>query len=413
MNRMIPVTLWLLVLAVGVVVTYFAFQRRETRVPPNARSAKQPGAAYVDVPWEHLPGVSRFQLTNQDGEVFDTADISGRPMTISFFFANCPTICRDLNKQVRSLREQLDDPEMMFATISVDPDSDTPEVLNRYAGDFGAETGDWNFLTGPLYKVKEIGSTGFRVSVDKDTHTDNILLVDRWGRYRDRFKWDDPYDMKRFLEVAREVLAEKEPPFGKVITTRNVLAGLDPPDIDDVPWIHEFHLTDQESQPFFSRDLTGNVWIGSFFFVDCPGICVEQNQYLSGLQSRLKDHPAQMVSITTNPKYDNPAKMKTYARKFSADLDQWTFLTGDEDLIERISAEYFRAYSSGGHHSTLLFVVDRWGNVRGEFDWREPAAEIQMLELIDQLNAEDVPPAEFQRLNVQKFPERVEPDAGH
>ncbi|MEM9410000.1 MAG: SCO family protein [Planctomycetota bacterium] len=403
MNKKIPMFLWSLVVIAGAWVIYFS------QIP--ATSDSQSGIAFKDIDWKKLQSIPRFQFTNQKGEQFDSADHSGRPMVVSFFFSTCPTICRDLNRQIQELREQLDDPEMMFTTISVDPDVDTPEVLEKYADDFGAEVADWNFLTGPLYQVKELGSHAFNVSIDKFTHTDNILLVDRWGKYRDRFKWDDPSDMKRFLKVARGVLAEKSPPLDSIVHTRNVMAGVNPPDLDAVPWIREFHLTTQDQKPFFSRDLTGEVWVASFFFVVCPGVCVEQNRYIEGLQGRL-EVPAKFVSISTDPGHDTPERLKEYARKFNANLENWTFLTGEEKLIERLSAEYFKAYSSGGHHSTLLFVVDKWGNVRGQFDWREPIAEIQMTKLLAELNDELLPPGKFERVDVQQLPKKSD-DVGH
>ena len=61
----------------------------------------------------------------------------------------------------------------------------------------------------------------------------------------------------------------------------------------------------------------------------------------------------------------------------------------------------------------MLFVVDRWSNVRGEFDWREPSAEIRMLELVDELNAETVPPARFERVSVRKEPDQEIKNGGH
>lgn len=418
MNKILAVILWSLVIVVAVAIGYSRFGTQPIDngviVPISEHGeVNQPGAAFATVPWEHFQNVPAFELTNQEGKPFDSAEYAGRPMTVSFFFATCPTICRDLNKQVRQLHEELNDSDMMFATLSVDPENDTPEVLQKVALDFGASTEDWNFLTGPLYKIKQLGSHTFRVSVDRDTHTDNIILVDRWGRFRDRFKWNDPYDMKRYLQVAKDVLAEQEPPLGKSFSTRNVLAGINPPNLDTVPWIHDFHLTNQDSQPFYSRDLGGKVWIASFFFVSCPGICVEQNQYISSLQSRLSQHPASIVSISTDPRSDTADKLKTYGRKMGADFKNWTFLTGDETLIERAGAEYFGAHASGGHHSTMLFVVDRWSNVRGEFDWREPSAEIRMLELVDELNAETVPPARFERVSVRKEPDQEIKNGGH
>ncbi len=356
-----------------------------------------PGVAYQIVPWKHLQSVPRFSLTGQTGETFDTKKLAGQPYAVSFFFAECSTICRDLNKRIASVNEQLENTDMTFLSISVDPETDTPEVLARYARDFEATPDRWAMLTGPKHEIEELGDHVFRVNLTKEFHTDNILLVDKWGRWRDRFKWNDPYDMARFVKVAKQLAEETEPPLDQTFRTRNVMAGHEPSNITDVPWIREFHLTDSEDNPFYSRDLTGEVWIANFFFSTCPGICQQQNEYLSALTSRLTDHPAKIVSITTDPSTDTPDVLAAYARRFDADARDWTFLTGDDLTIRRTSGEYFGAHASDGHHSSLLFVVDKWGNVRGSFDWQKPEREVAMMELIDVLNPETVPPAEFER----------------
>ena len=356
-------------------------------------ASQPPGAVLVDVPWKHLPHVPQFKLTNQIGEEFDSAELAGRPYAVYFFFATCPSICRDLNAQVQRLNQQLTGEDISFVGISVQPDKDTPEVLGRYAQDYGAEPSRWSMLTGQLYKVKEVGEQVFRVVIDPAIHTDNILLVDKWGRYRDRFKWDDPYDMKRFVDVVKEVNAETEVPLEKTVRTRNAMAGIEIDDVQSIPWIRDFHLVERSGDSFFSRDLTGSVWVANFFFTSCPGICQKQNEYLNGLQTRLEDHQATIVSITTDPNTDLPAKLRTYAESFNADKENWLFCTGNELLIRRISSEFFRAHSTSDHHSSQLFVVDRWGNVRGDFNWQKAEEEVAMIRLIDRLNAETVPPA--------------------
>ena len=158
--------------------------------PVEPSADNPPGAVIVDVPWNHLHHINNFALTNQDGENFDTAQFSGdKPFLVSFFFASCPSICRDLNKQVAKLNEQLKKEDVAFVTITVDPERDTPKVLNKYAADFEAESPRWSFLTGEKYRIKEIGEQMFRVEVvDMANHTENIMLVDKWGKFRDRFK---------------------------------------------------------------------------------------------------------------------------------------------------------------------------------------------------------------------------------
>lgn len=291
---------------------------------------------------------------------------------------------------MKRLNDQLKKEDVAFVSITVDPENDTPEVLERYAQDYDADPQRWVFLTDQMYKIKQLGEQVFRVVVDKDTHTDNILLVDRWGRYRDRFKWDDPYDMKRLLQVVKDVAAEQDPPLEKTVRTRNVLAGREPINFKQIPWIREFHLTERNGEPFFSRELTGQVWIANFFFANCPEICKKQASYLRNLRERLGEQAPTIVSISTDPTNDSLEVLRNYADQLGAD-DRWLFCTGPQTLINRIGSEFFRAQTSTDHHSSLLYVVDRWGKVRGEFDWRDPAAEQAMLQLIEQLEAETRP----------------------
>lgn len=381
MNRWIPITLWIMVAILGGMIYWKSKQ--------NAQQMEV-GKVFVEVPWKHLPDVPRFELVDQQGETFSSERLDGRVYAVSFFFATCPTICRDLNAQVQRLQQQSRNIDMSFLTISVDPEHDTPEILKRYAADYGAEPPRWYFLTGPLHRIKELGEHALRVSIAKEIHTDNIVLVDKWGRYRDRFKWDDPYDMQRFIRVAGELAAEMQPPLNQKFSTRNALAGVIPQNWDDVPWVREFHLTERSGQPFFSRDLTGQVWIASFFFSNCTGICVPQNQYLAGLRGRLSGE-VPLVSITTDPANDTVERLREYAEQLRAPRETWWFLTGNEKLIRRIGSEFFKAEIGGDHHSSQLYVVDKWGRVRGDFDWRDAAEEVRMLQLITELQSEAKP----------------------
>ena len=358
----------------------------------NTANHEVPEGTVIDsIPWKHLQHVDRFKLTDQNGDEFDTAKLVGKPYVISFFFASCPTFCKDLNKEIDRVNQLLKHTDIQFLTITVDPLVDTPEVLNKYAAEFGAKPERWAFLTGQKYKIVEIGEHTFNVVVDRDTHTDNILLVDKWGKYRDRFKWSQPIDMQRFVKVAKEVAAEKDPPLNEKVDTRNLLAGYEHEDLANVPWIRDFHLTERSGKKFFSRDLTGEVWIANFFFSSCPGICKQQNEYLRDLQKRLGDRAPRVVSITTDPVNDTVDQLTKVARKLGADDKKWLFMTGSSHLIERIGSEFFKAKASGGHHSSQLYIVDRWGKVRGDFDWREAAQEIEMLKLVEELRAEDRP----------------------
>lgn len=388
--KYLRLALWACVMAVagGLAVKVFLdSQNKEV-----AQGKKNDGRAFIEIRWEHLPDVERFNLIERSGRKLDSAEFAGKPYAINIFFTSCPTICRDFNGVVKSLSERhRDKTDMTFVSISCQPDTDTPEILTKYADSFFADPERWLFLTGSLHDIKQLGQQSLQVIVDPNTHNEDIMLIDRWGRYRDRFEWDDPREIKRFAQVLDEVLAEKEPPFGKLIKTRNVMAGPKAYNAERIPWIRDFRLRSAEGGDFYSRQLTGKVWVASLFFTNCGTVCPQMNGKLAQLQDRFKKEQIDLVSITTRAKEDTAPVLRKYAKELGADPDHWHFLTGNQNLIERISAEFFGVHSEGDHHSSELFLVDRWGKVRGRFDWRSEDSLEKLFDDAEKLNNEKTP----------------------
>ncbi len=405
MIRHAGIVLWILVLVAGAIWIWQKSQVSSDGELAGIPAPDHDGRAFVDLSWERLPRMQRFQMTERSGQPFDSAELAGQPFVVSFFFTNCPTICRDLNEQIRRLANEFRGTDLKFVSLSVDPENDTPERLRDYAEQFEADPDQWLMMTGQMYKVRTIGEKQFNVIVDGINHTGDLFLIDRWGRYRDRFTWDDSREMKRFTQVARELLAETRPPLGQSVTTRNVLASLPHSAGQRVPWLYDFQLTDQDGDTFWSRDLTGRVWVASFFFTRCPEICPRQNRFLADLQAEIAGRQAALVSITTDPGHDLPNILRPYARNLGAG-DHWTFLTGELNYIRRVGSEFLGIAAEGEHHSTLLVVVDRWGDVRGRVDWQQEGSREFLLDLIDRLNRETIPPGEFE---IETGPEPVSP----
>ena len=85
-----------------------------------------------------------------------------------------------------------DQPDVRLVSLTVDPRTDTPEVLARFAGQFKADTNRWLFLTGdrrilnPLLEQSFLGRSQALAS-GGFAHTDQIVLVDPQGRLRATF----------------------------------------------------------------------------------------------------------------------------------------------------------------------------------------------------------------------------------
>lgn len=90
-------------------------------------------------------------LTDRDGKSFplkilETLD---RPVALNFVFATCTTICPLMTATFAQSRVVLgpDAEKLKMVSITIDPQNDTPAVLDKYARTYNAPS-DWTFLTG-------------------------------------------------------------------------------------------------------------------------------------------------------------------------------------------------------------------------------------------------------------------------
>lgn len=101
--------------------------------------------------------ISRFELTDQNGDSFDSASLLGKPTLYMFAFTHCSDTCTYQAIKVRHLIEVLgeDADKFNFVSITIDPERDTPEVVSAYTDALGL-TGKWHFLTGSEDDLKKV-----------------------------------------------------------------------------------------------------------------------------------------------------------------------------------------------------------------------------------------------------------------
>ncbi|MGD9648108.1 MAG: SCO family protein [Pirellulales bacterium] len=129
--------------------------------------------------------------------------------------------------------------------------------------------------------------------------------------------------------------------------------------------VGDFTLVERSGEPFEASSLKGKVWVASFFFANCPGICLKLNQSVAELQNQL-DPEVHFVSITVDPDHDTPEALREYAQRVGA-TDRWLFLTGSMRDIKDIANDSFQVAAGPASHSERLMVVDRQGRVRGSY----------------------------------------------
>ena len=188
------------------------------------------------------------------------------------------------------------------------------------------------------------------------------------------------------------------------IAAAYVLSRLQPPRPaqDPLPIISlalpEVTLTNQFGEPFTTKSLLGKVWVADIIFTRCAGPCPEITRKMSQLQTHLgRDQPVQLVTLTTDPKFDSPPVLARYAERFGAQPERWTFLTGSSQDIARLAVDGLKLTALEKKpedqttpedlfvHSTWFALVDRHGRLRKAFETSEPGWKEPLLDAISVL----------------------------
>jgi protein SCO1/2 len=103
--------------------------------------------------------VPEVDLVDQDAEQVALRALldADKPVLLNFIFASCTTICPVLSAGFAGFQKQLGDDadEVLFVSVTIDPEHDTAETLKKYAERVGARPG-WVFLTGRREDVDRV-----------------------------------------------------------------------------------------------------------------------------------------------------------------------------------------------------------------------------------------------------------------
>jgi protein SCO1/2 len=181
--------------------------------------------------------VPPFTLMERSGKRVSRDDLAGTVWVADFIYTQCTETCPAQSLQFSRLQTEFapGDP-LRFVSITVDPEHDTPEVLQRYADRYGA-TDRWWFLTGDKREIYCLAQKGFRLSVVDPAatspptcgeafllgpraawashgskglimHSARFVLVDAKGRIRAYHLATDPDSVGKLAANVRGVLDE-------------------------------------------------------------------------------------------------------------------------------------------------------------------------------------------------------------
>ena len=141
-----------------------------------------------------------FDLIDQSGRAVSLESLGDRVLIVDFIYTSCPGPCPVQTSIQVELQRRIPEAlrgEIQFISISLDPEIDRPEVLERYATERGVDLSNWSFLTGPTEQVAEVvqrwGVGSVRREDGSIDHTLVRFLVQN-GRVIERYWTSDGRD---------------------------------------------------------------------------------------------------------------------------------------------------------------------------------------------------------------------------
>ena len=139
--------------------------------------------------------LGEFTLSDPAGNAVNLSDFRGKVTLVYYGYRHCPDVCPATLSELMNMMEVLGPKgdEVQVIMVSVDPERDTPEKLDKYVSyfhpDFIGLTGTQDQLTaatvpyGIFYEKHEGGeASGYLID-----HSAGVLLFDREGYLKEMF----------------------------------------------------------------------------------------------------------------------------------------------------------------------------------------------------------------------------------
>ena len=145
-----------------------------------------------------------FALKDSTGREFNSGELKGKVWVASFFFATCSDICPRISENMAFLSRTFKEVEnITLVSMTVNPEQDSPEVLARYAKNFGNQK-NWHFLTGTRSAITGVAVNSFKLGDIKEPvfHSASLPLVDAQGFIRGYYDGTKEEEVDRLLKDA-------------------------------------------------------------------------------------------------------------------------------------------------------------------------------------------------------------------
>lgn len=156
--------------------------------------------------------LGELSLTDHNGNAVNMAQFDTNIIVANIFFATCPEVCPEMNKQVQVIAEKFrKNPKIRFVSISIDPESDSVQALKQYARRFNADALKWQFCTGSKTEIYDWVLNDLLLANEQKganfIHDDKVVIIDKKKHIRAILPTRGPTNKDKF-EMLKNIEAD-------------------------------------------------------------------------------------------------------------------------------------------------------------------------------------------------------------
>jgi protein SCO1 len=155
---------------------------------------------------DQLGELPKFELIDQDGNIFDSTHVKSSARVVNFMFTQCNGICPSLSAEMVKIQKLFRSPNALeLISVSIDPKNDTPENLRAFIKERKVNTKNWSYLTGEKENIAKIMSQYFKIAFHDNiqTHTERFVLIDKNNQIRGYYSMAS--DNKAFARLKKDI----------------------------------------------------------------------------------------------------------------------------------------------------------------------------------------------------------------
>jgi len=181
--------------------------------PKEVEKSMVDGKEVIDTIYHSVPD---FSFTDQNGKIVTGASFDSKVYVADFFFTTCQSICPIMTNQMLRVQEEFEGVvELAFLSHTVDPETDSTEVLKAYQLHKQADGKNWSFVTGNKAELYEIARKGYFVPVqdgdggpDDFIHSPMFMLVDKEKHIRGFYDGTNTEEVDKLIDDIKKLLTD-------------------------------------------------------------------------------------------------------------------------------------------------------------------------------------------------------------